>query len=159
MIQLYIYPIRLEAAGFEPFSLLWYSGRDQSGSIKLYCAAALFGDPERITTRDSGRGAEDQTFLQSNAKQSKDNHNISIIIQVSNSDLHSLTTDFVRHLGVQNLCLLPLKSTRTTVGTITKQVKAYEKKKDTILLQAEQHRQRHNRLVLLQCPWERHTSP
>ena len=29
------------------------------------------------------------------ADQSKDNHRESIIIQVSNSDLHSLTTDFV----------------------------------------------------------------
>ena len=41
------------------------------------------------------------------ADQSEDNHSDSIIIQVSNSDLHSLTTDFVRHSGVQNLCLLP----------------------------------------------------
>ena len=63
------------------------------------------------------------------ADQSKDNHRESIIIQVSNSDLHSLTTDFVRHLGVQNLCLRPLKNTRITVDTITKQVKAYKKKK------------------------------
>lgn len=40
------------------------------------------------------------------ADKSEDNHSDSIIIQVSNSDLHSLTTDFVRHSGVQNLCLL-----------------------------------------------------
>lgn len=41
------------------------------------------------------------------ADQSKDNHRESIIIQVSNSDLHSLTTDFVHTLYIQNLCLLP----------------------------------------------------
>lgn len=45
------------------------SGRDQSGSIKLYYAAVLFGEPDRITNTNSGKAAEDQTFLQSNAKQ------------------------------------------------------------------------------------------
>ena len=39
------------------------------------------------------------------ADKSEDNHSDSIIIQVSNSDLHSLTTDFVRHSGVQILSL------------------------------------------------------
>lgn len=40
-----------------------------SGSIKLFYAAALFGEPDRITTTNSGKAAGDQTFLQSNAKQ------------------------------------------------------------------------------------------
>ena len=44
------------------------SGRDQSGSIKLYYAAVLFGEPDGIMTTNSGKAAEDQTFLQSNAK-------------------------------------------------------------------------------------------
>lgn len=70
------------------------------------------------------------------ADQSEDNHRESIIIQVSNSDLFSLTSDFVRTLCVQNLCLRPLKNTRTTVDTITKQVKAYKKRNSTFLLQA-----------------------
>ena len=53
------------------------------------------------------------------ADQSEDNHRESIIIQVSNSDLFSLTSDFVRTLGVQNLSLRPLENTRITVDTIT----------------------------------------
>ena len=79
------------------------------------------------------------------ADQSEDNHRESIIIQVSNSDLFSLTSDFVRHSGVQNLCLLPLKNTRTTVDTITKQVKAYKKRNRTFLLQGMQHPERHRK--------------
>ena len=40
--------------------------RDQSGSIKLYYAAVLFGELDGIATTNSGKAAEDQTFLQSN---------------------------------------------------------------------------------------------
>ena len=44
------------------------------------------------------------------ADKSEDNHSDSIIIQVSNSDLVSLTSDFVDTLCTQNLCLRTPKS-------------------------------------------------
>ena len=76
------------------------------------------------------------------ADQSEDNHRESIIIQVSNSDLHSLTTDFVRHSGVQNLSLRPFTKVNFQLRQITNKMNGRTAAKVTIFSSTGKPKQR-----------------
>lgn len=66
------------------------SGRDQSGSIKLYYAAVLFGEPDRITTTNSGRAANS--------------------IKINVIEIVSKSSRFMRLLGIKSSTLLTVRS-------------------------------------------------
>ena len=103
-----------------------------------------------VSSYDSESAADDQ---------SRSSHG-SIFVLVSDSDLVSLTSDFVRTMYIQNLSLRTPEKYRQLLDTVTRKVKAYKRRKGTILLQgitaptAAEIRAKNgsNRLIALQCP-------
>ena len=92
------------------------------------------------------------------ADQSRSNYS-GIFVLVSDSDLFSLTSDFVRTMYIQNLSLRTPEKYRQLLDTVTRKVKACKRRKGTILLQGRtaptvaesRPKNGSNRLIALQC--------